>query len=378
LVQRILLNKVGRVRQADAAVGRLLPLAPTLCSMSARPFELHLELTNLCNANCVFCPYQFQQREVESMSDAVLEKAVSDYVAIGGGSVGLTPIVGDALIDPKFLARVHYLRSFPAIYRIWLTTNAILLDKHGVENVLQAGLSFITIGTAGFDEEMYRRVYRNGSYQRMRRNVLALLEGNRRWGDRIPITIGIRPDRPLDEVMKHPDFQEILDYKPALDFTWSYTSAGGRIRRTELPAAMKLRVVNKRREPCVSLYNGPIVRADGTVMAGSCVASRDAAADLGIGKVLKTPLLDIWQGDRFRPDPSAVRRPSPQSNLWPVRHVSQSGPLPDPGGKVACSLEPAKGVGCCRGQDRPARAALQRWLKPAEDSVEVGFDLHYS
>jgi radical SAM protein with 4Fe4S-binding SPASM domain len=301
-LERILLNKIGRVlsRKADAALGRVFPIAPTLSAMSVRPFELHLELTNLCNANCVFCPYQFQQRDIEYMSDAVLEKAVSDYVASGGGSVGLTPIVGDALIDPKFLARVHYLRSLPAIDRIWLTTNAILLDKHGVENVLDAGLSFITISTAGFDEEMYRRVYRNSSYQRMRRNVVALLEGNRRRGDPIPITIGLRPDRPLDEVMKHPDFQEILSYKPALDFTWSYTSAGGRISRDELPAAMKLRVVNKRRQPCASLYNGPIVLANGTVMACSCVASMDAVADLGIGNVLETPLLDIWQGDRMR------------------------------------------------------------------------------
>ena len=300
-MQRILLDKVGRVlsRKADATLGRVFPLAPTLSAMAARPFELHLELTNLCNANCVFCPYQFQQREVEYMSDAVFQKAVGDYVAIGG-SVGLTPIVGDALIDPKFLARVQYLRSLPAIDRIWLTTNAILLDKHGVDGVLDAGLSFITISTAGFEEEMYRRVYRNSSYQRMRRNVLALLEGNQRRGNPIPITIGLRPDRPLEEVMKHPDFQEILAYKPALDFTWSYTSAGGRIGRAELPAAMKLRVVNKRHEPCVSLYNGPIVLANGTVMACSCVASMDAVADLGIGNVLETPLLKIWQGEQLR------------------------------------------------------------------------------
>ena len=66
---------------------------------------------------------------------------------------------------------MRHLRSLPAIDRIWVTTNAILLDKHGIANVLDSGVSFITISTAGFDEEMYRRVYRNSSYQRMRRNV---------------------------------------------------------------------------------------------------------------------------------------------------------------------------------------------------------------
>ena len=39
-----------------------------------RPFELHLELTNLCNANCIFCPYQFQERPTGFMSDEVFER----------------------------------------------------------------------------------------------------------------------------------------------------------------------------------------------------------------------------------------------------------------------------------------------------------------
>lgn len=55
--------------------------------MERRPYEPCLWLTNLCNANCVFCPYQFQASDTEFMSDAVFHKAVSDFVAIGGGPV---------------------------------------------------------------------------------------------------------------------------------------------------------------------------------------------------------------------------------------------------------------------------------------------------
>jgi len=283
-------------RKADAFLGRLRPLTPTLESMALRPFELHLELTNLCNADCVFCPYQFQQRKTEFMGEKVFEKAVADFVKIGGGSVGLTPIVGDALIDPSFLARVKRLRSEARIDRIWLTTNAILLDKHGIAEVLASGISHMNISTAGFDEAMYVRVYRNKSYRRMRENVLELLRLNAKSAAPIPITIALRPDRPLDEVMKDPDFQPILSYHPQLDFTWAYTSANGRIRRDVLPAIMKLRVVSRRPESCVNLWNGPIVLPDGTVMGCSCVAAIDAVADLGIGNILETSLLEIWQG----------------------------------------------------------------------------------
>src|SRR5579863_4575510 len=295
---RLFAQKVARVlrRKADAWVGRLYPLHKTLDAMAVRPFELHLELTNLCNADCVFCPYQFQTRQTQFMPDAVFQKAIGDYVAIGGGSVGLTPIVGDALIDPKFLERVRYLRSLPQVDRIWLTTNCILLDRFGVEAVLQSGINALNVSTAGFDAEMYQRVYRNASYQRMRRNVVELVERNSAMGSPVAITIALRPDRPLDAVMADPDFQPILAHKPQLDFTWSFTSANGRITRDILPASMKLRVVSSRPEACVNTYNGPMVLPDGTVMGCSCVAAMDATKNLGIGNILQAHLSEIWTG----------------------------------------------------------------------------------
>lgn len=234
------------------------------------------------------------------MTDEVFFKAVNDFVDCGGGSVGLTPIVGDALIDPKFVERVRYLRGRPEVDRIFVTTNAILLDKHGIDEVLQSGVTSITISTAGFDRDMYERVYRSQAYDRMKRNVTNLLKRNAELQKPVHITIGIRSDRPLAEVMKHNDFQPILEYNPPIDFTWSFTSANGRITREMLPDAMRLRHVKLRIEPCVQLYNGPIVLPDGIVLGCSCVASMDALDDLGIGNILESTLAELWTNDRMK------------------------------------------------------------------------------
>ncbi len=290
-------NKIKRVLslRLDALVGRLtFDLEKTLEAMALRPFELHLELTNLCNANCIFCPYQFQERPKQFMSDEVFFKAVNDFVAIQGGSVGLTPIVGDALIDPKFLERVHYLRSLPAIDRIFLTTNGILLDRFGIRDILISGVTRINISTASFDRENYKEIYRSSAYERMKNNVTQLVEENAKMGNLVNISIGLRTDRPLDEVMKDPDFQPILKYHPAIDFTSSFTSAGGRITRELLPPTMKLRKAPAKKEPCVNLYHGPIVLPDGDVLACSCVAAMDAVPDLLIGNILKQSLVEIY------------------------------------------------------------------------------------
>jgi MoaA/NifB/PqqE/SkfB family radical SAM enzyme len=302
-MQRVFWDKVRRVveRKLDASVGRLFfDVETTLRAMALRPFELHLELTNLCNANCIFCPYQFQERPKQFMSDEIFSKAVGDYVAVGGGSVSLTPIVGDALIDPSFLDRVRYLRSQPAIDRIFVTTNAILLDKFGIENVLTSGVTTINVSTAGFDRESYKKIYRSSAYERMRMNVTQLVEENARLGNPVNVSIGLRTDRPLDEVMRDPDFQPILRHRPAIDFTWSFTSAGGRITPALLPPGMKLRVAPPKTEACVNLYNGPMVLPDGDVLGCSCVAAMDALPDLCIGNLRDQTLVDIYAGDLMR------------------------------------------------------------------------------
>lgn len=301
ILSGVFLAKVGRVvwRKADELAGRLVPLSPALAAMASKPFELHLELTNLCNANCVFCPYQFQTRPTDVMSDVVFERAVQQFVDGGGGSVGLTPIVGDALIDPSFVARVRHLRAQERVDRIWVTTNAILLEKHGIGAILDSGLTSITISTSGFDEESYRRIYRSASYPKVHRSVLALLTENATREHPLEITIGLRSDRPLDDVLADPDFQPILALEPSIDFTWSFTSAGGRVARPQLPPGFRLRHVTHRRDPCVQLYNGPIVLPDGTLMACSCVAAMDASQDLGLGNVLSEDLNALWRGQRM-------------------------------------------------------------------------------
>jgi hypothetical protein len=116
-MNKLFFHKMWRfaVHKLDATIGRLYPLENTLQAMALRPFELHLELTNICNANCIFCPYQHQIRPHQYMSDEVFEKALADYVAEGGGSIILTPIVGDFLIDRKCIDRIRRARSFSCI-----------------------------------------------------------------------------------------------------------------------------------------------------------------------------------------------------------------------------------------------------------------------
>ena len=215
---------------------------------------------------------------------------------------------------PARPARVRYLRGLDRIDGIYVTTNGVLLDRFGIPEVLASGVTGIMISTSGFDRESYARIYRSTAYERMRANVTRLVQENAACGRPVRISIGLRADRPLGRVMTDPDFQPILRHHPAIDFTWAFTSAGGRITRAGLPPGMMLRTAPPKTEPCVNLYNGPIVRPNGDVIACSCVAAMDASPDLLIGNIRQESLLTLYRGERMRALRSQFRRGGPPLN----------------------------------------------------------------
>lgn len=265
-----------------------------------RPYELHLEFTNLCNADCVFCPYGQQQRPHAFMSDAIFERALADFVALGGGPVDVTPVVGDPLIHPKALEWVRRLRATPQIDRIVMTTNAILMARVGVDAVLDAGFSRINISTAGFDEDMYRRIYRSAMYPKVRDAIYALYEANTKRADPIPLILAIRADKPLDEVLADPDFAPLRQYDPHISFNHTFANSGGLI--TELPPGMTFEAPypGLKRKPCFQTYAGLLVRSDGQVQVCACESAVNADEALVVGDLNEQSLGDIWRGERLK------------------------------------------------------------------------------
>ena len=60
----IMTKKLISLGQARAIryLGALVNIDDLLASLSAKPTHLGIEVANICNANCVFCAYQYVER----------------------------------------------------------------------------------------------------------------------------------------------------------------------------------------------------------------------------------------------------------------------------------------------------------------------------
>ena len=72
---------------------------------------LSIETTNICNANCIFCAYQYQSRPTGLMDMDLFEKVVEQYAQNNVGNVNLTPTVGEPLADKYLLKELNLLKN---------------------------------------------------------------------------------------------------------------------------------------------------------------------------------------------------------------------------------------------------------------------------
>jgi MoaA/NifB/PqqE/SkfB family radical SAM enzyme len=272
--------------------------------LSQRLTGLHIETTNVCNANCIFCAYQHQQRPKGVMSWDLFRKVVDEFCDCGGGPVNLTPTVGDPLVDPLLLERLRYANNMPQIRSLAMYSNMISLGRVGARALVESGLKCLVVSMSGFDEGMYLRLYRSKMYRQVISNIKAFAAANREKGGPVDFWLSLSVDRPLSEVFCGSDYEALAQVVPAdhISVKLRYDDWGGKIQPHDLSGTMRLRSAYDPRfpkvSPCAQLFSGLAVYWDGKVGACSC---RDVdARELIVGDATRSHLRDIWFGNEIR------------------------------------------------------------------------------
>jgi len=259
---------------------------------------LTIETCNICNANCIFCGYQYQKRKKKIMPENMYKKIIDDYDSIGGGKLGFGGPIGDPLLDPFLLDRIHYARQFSNIKIISFMTNCINLHNIGVKNLLTSGLNNIFVSTSGFDLKAHNIIYRSNKAEVMKNNLINLVRMNRELGKPCKITIGLRTYQPINEVLNDREFREIAEMSDSVLAQYYYDDWGGRIKPTSLPKGMKIRPLIlslwRRKAPCSMLYGSITILSDGTATMCGC---RDINGDseLVLGNIKESSLLELYK-----------------------------------------------------------------------------------
>jgi MoaA/NifB/PqqE/SkfB family radical SAM enzyme len=265
---------------------------------SHSPLMLQIETTNVCNAACIFCAYPGMKREKGVMSMPLFERIVKEYAEMGGSAVSLTPVVGDALLDPHLLERLRILKAHPAIRQITLTTNGIALEKYSDEEVrsLLESLSCIQVSIGGLDRATYKAMYGTDRFVQVQAAMERLLALKTTVSIPANITFAFRTN---DWKFTRRFRKQLSGYRQQgvdICHMWAYANYGGQV---ETGAKIGLTIVDSqpdKQKTCIFPRIHAAVCWDGTVTACACTDLE--CRQLKIGHIGEEALSGILSGEK--------------------------------------------------------------------------------
>jgi len=268
------------------------------------PRKAIFNTVNICNADCVFCAYQYKRDESLTMDNQIFQEFARQYAKLNPrGWITLSPTVGDPLVDTDLFDKIKILKEISSP-RVQFYTNGILLKKKGnIDKILASPLDKLIISFPDFNEQEYRKIFRTKHYRISLEGINELLVKHKELGSPLTISLNLRPARSIDLIKEEYDFktyiQPYLSSRVVLSYMKSFDNWTGLIKPGDLPPGMVLNEDIKRETPipCRRLFDIMFL-ATGDIKLCGCRFNGTLFDDLIIGNIKENTIEEIWFGEK--------------------------------------------------------------------------------
>ncbi len=147
---------------------------------------IEFELTNICNAQCIFCPYPEMlrtEKKFMNMSTEVFDKTIKRINGFKSALISFTPTTGDTLLHPEWDSYISAMLEQEGIAKATMFTNAIKLDeenaqkfKHLLQNDKLGKMSQLYFSFGGLDADTYKALYKVDRFELVKDNINRFLD----------------------------------------------------------------------------------------------------------------------------------------------------------------------------------------------------------
>jgi radical SAM protein with 4Fe4S-binding SPASM domain len=273
------------------------------------PRGITIEVTNVCNVDCVFCAYRYQENFRAGrgfVSESHFRHCVDIHAQMGGRFVGLCPIVGEPLLDRTILNKIEYVveKGMETSFH----TNGVRLKYIDQKRLLNCGIKSISLSTAPFDKKLFESIFRSNHYDDLLVGVRNLLTLRNETKTDFSLLLSFRSNLSYSKTLKMPDFRRLIwpllsDNEREIIVVNSFDNWGGQIKREDLLPGMRLKPSNRvKRLPCKWTFF-PLISWDGKVRACACRFRGDEKIhgdDLVVGDLQEKGLDEIWNSQSVK------------------------------------------------------------------------------
>lgn len=129
--------------------------------------QLQIECTNVCNADCVFCPYTKMTRAKGTMDLALFRRIVDDAATIPQIDRITITGLGEPLLDRHLPERIRYIRTKMPNVLLDVYTNGSFLRPALTDQLIDAGLTVLYVSLNAVNAEKRQAVMKLGDYDQV-------------------------------------------------------------------------------------------------------------------------------------------------------------------------------------------------------------------
>jgi radical SAM protein with 4Fe4S-binding SPASM domain len=249
------------------------------------PTRIHIESTNVCNLDCLYCPYGRQTRQKGYMGIELFKKLVEECQ---GRDVRLwLHFLGEPLLNRDLPAMIACAKA-RGIPQVGFSTNGFFLTPILGEQLIQAGLDRLECSVDGVDPASYQRLRRSREFQRVVTNLQDFLQRRNTMGLERPIV--------TIQFIRTP---ETVAFLPEAKAFWTPLLRGRDFLMTiediSFAGSMRGPQYAIERQPCKWLWNYLVVLWNGDVV--TCTSDYDGSRVLG--NVRQQSLTAIWHSPAY-------------------------------------------------------------------------------
>ena len=260
------------------------------------PIRLWIELTSVCNLNCVMCLSKSIPKNERGFMDFNLFKEIIDEAAGFVYDVYLHHR-GESLLHPDIFKMIKYAKERKISTR--LHTNATLLNEEKSSLLLNSGLDFLSFSFDGYDKETYEGIRRGGPFEKTLANIMRFLKMKQNRKKSSPFTVltvidfsSKEKEKLNQEKKKKKEFLSHFNSAPldALRIRRPHNWGGEyRVNEGSLSRGLLVRFV-----PCTFLWYALAIFWDGTALP----CPQDFFGKLALGNVNQNSLIELWNSKK--------------------------------------------------------------------------------
>lgn len=264
--------------------------------------SISIEVSNICNHNCIFCGYQKYKGKRALMPDDKFAEILESVTSAGYETILLTPLTGEVFVDSTFLTKLDILERHPKVKDYSFTSNFSMPTEEDLQELLTLKkFDSLKISLYGHDLESFKKIGRSNDkdYHSLIRNLQFLLDNIKKIN--FNISLALRTYLSFNMEKCDSDLCRLIKKLREFDNVQfgshvHYTNWAGAVTQKDVEGTDIILKDDKdgyKNGPCIVLFSH-LISSTGKVLACAC---RDAHRELEIGDLNEQPLKDIISED---------------------------------------------------------------------------------